>query len=235
MAISLEKRTENATTAVISLLKEEQAKGNDLGDLTAQVILALDFSVSMDGRYKNHEVQELVERSLALSLSGLDDDGDIQVFFFHDGVFPAEVVNEANYRGFVDNWARRHRMGNTDYLPCIRSIRNFVHDNEMTAPGKPPVFVNFVTDGATRNERGIKQELVNAASEPIFWQFMGLGYSPAFLEELDEMGGRVIDNVGLFDVNHSQSLPDEAFYDRTISEFFRKWLPAARKQGIVTS
>jgi hypothetical protein len=67
MAISLEKRTENATTAVISLLKEEQAKGNDLGDLTAQVILALDFSVSMDGRYKNHEVQELVERSLALT------------------------------------------------------------------------------------------------------------------------------------------------------------------------
>jgi Mg-chelatase subunit ChlD len=102
MTISLEKRTENAQGAIISLLKKEQARGNDLGELTAQVVLALDFSGSMDGRYRNREVQDLVERALALSLSGLDDDGDIQTFFFHDGVFPPEVVNERNYQGFVD-------------------------------------------------------------------------------------------------------------------------------------
>ena len=242
MAISLEKRTENATGAIINLMKEEQARGNDLGDLTAQVILALDFSGSMETEGQRYtpfngepsEVQQLVERSLALSLSGLDDDGDIQVFFFHNGVFPPEVVNELNYRGFVDNWARRHRMGGTDYLPCIQSIRNFAHSNGMTAKGKPPVFVQFVTDGKTENQYRIQQELVAASGEPIFWQFMGLGYSPQFLKQLDTMDGRVLDNVGLFDVNNSQTLSDEDFYGQTISEFFREWLPAARKAGIVT-
>jgi hypothetical protein len=229
MAISLEKRTENATGALISLLKAEQAKGNDLGDLTAQVVLAIDYSLSMDGRYRNREVQDLVERSLALSLSGLDDDGDIQTFFFHDGIFPPEVVSEKNYNGFVDNWKRGKRMGATDYLPCIRAIRKYLADNGMTRPGMPPVLVLFVTDGATRNESGIKQELINASGDPVFWQFMGLGYSPQFLEDLDTMGGRVLDNVGLFVVNDSKSMSDEKFYGDIISEFFSKWLPAARK------
>ncbi|MCA9338239.1 VWA domain-containing protein [Candidatus Saccharibacteria bacterium] len=235
MTISLEKRTENAQGAIISLLKKEQARGNDLGELTAQVVLALDFSGSMDGRYRNREVQDLVERALALSLSGLDDDGDIQTFFFHDGVFPPEVVNERNYQGFVDRWTRGKRMGATDYLPCIRSIRQYLAKNGMTRPGQPPVLVLFVTDGATANERKIQQELVNASGDPVFWQFMGLGYSPAFLEHLDTMGGRVLDNVGLFDVNNSQRLSDEEFYGKTIDEFFSKWLPAARAKGIVTS
>ncbi len=239
MAISLEKRTENATGALISLLKKEEARGNDLGELTAQVILALDFSGSMEHRYRSRhgepsEVQELVERALALSLSGLDDDGDIQTFFFHGNVFNPEVVSEQNYRGFVDNWASRNRMGGTDYLPCIQSIRQFAHRNGMTAKGKPPVFVIFVTDGETRNERKIQQELIGASGEPIFWQFMGLGYSPKFLEQLDTMGGRKLDNVGLFDVNNSQALSDDEFYGKTIEEFFGKWLPAARKAGVVT-
>lgn len=234
MTISLEKRTENAQAALINLLKAESEKGNDLGELTAQVILAIDYSGSMAGRFTNREVQELVERALGLSLAGLDDDGNIQVFFFHNDVFSPETVSVENYQGFVDNWARRHRMGGTDYLPCIKAIRKFADKNGMLKKGKPPVLVLFVTDGATSNERRIQQELVDASGDPIFWQFLGLGYAPRFLQQLDTMGGRKTDNVGLFETANSQQMPDDQFYDKTIGEFFRQWLPAARNQRIVT-
>ncbi len=235
MAISLEKRTENATNSLISLLKKEADKGNDLGDLTAQVILAIDYSVSMRGRYASQEVQELVERALALSLSGLDDDGNIQVFFFDSKSYRPEVVSQSNYSGFVNAWASRHDMGGTDYLPVIKDIRKFISDNDMVSADKPPVFVIFVTDGETRNEGKISRELIDAASDPVFWQFMGLGYSPKFLKRLNTMGGRVIDNVGLFEVRNSQAMSDDEFYQKTISEFFSEWLPAARQQNITNA
>lgn len=234
MTISLDKRTENAQNALINLLKVEAKKGNDLGDLTAQVILAIDFSGSMDGRFANQEVQELVERALALSLAGLDDNGDIELFFFHNDVFNPETVNANNYGGFVNDWASRHRMGGTDYLPCIRAIRKFAEKKGMLKKGKPPVLVLFATDGATSNERRIQQELVDASSDPIFWQFLGLGYAPRFLKQLDTMGGRKVDNVGLFETANSQQMPDDQFYDQMIGEFFREWLPAARNLNIVT-
>ena len=92
-------------------------------------------------------------------------------------------------------------MGATDYFAPFGSIRQYLAKNGMTRPGQPPVLVLFVTDGATANERKIQQEL-ECLGDPVFWQFMGF-YSPAFLEHLDTMGGRVLDNVGLFDVNNS--------------------------------
>ena len=70
MSVSLEKRTADAEASVVSLLKREQARGIDLGELVAQVEIAIDFSVSMRHRYRSGEVQTVVERALALSLTG---------------------------------------------------------------------------------------------------------------------------------------------------------------------
>jgi hypothetical protein len=49
------------------------------------------------------------------------------------------------------------------------------------------------------------------------------------------MGGRKVDNVGLFDIPSVGALNDEQFYDQIIGEFFKSWLPAARSKRIVTS
>lgn len=241
LSISLEKRTESAVISLTKVLQAEADKGNDLGELTANIILVNDYSYSMSDRYDGrvNEVQELGERVLAMSLSGLDDDGKVQVFFFDDKAYDPIEVTKSNYQGYVDRWRKpkfrpQRQFGGTDYLPAIDKIIAFATQKGMLAPGQPPVLVVFMTDGSTDNERKITERLYEAAKLPIFWQFMGLGYSPTFLKKLDKMTGRVVDNVGLFEIPGVLSLTDEEFYDKIIEEFFPSWLPAARAAGIVT-
>jgi hypothetical protein len=231
--ISLEKRAEAAQVSLVKLLKEKQSQGVELGELSAQVIIAIDYSGSMSGRYRNGEVQTAVERSLGLSLSGLDDDGTIQVFFFDHGSYPTETVTAASYQGFVNTWTQGRHMGGTNYTPVMNDIMQFAHANGMMAPGKPPIFVLFVTDGEPGDKKATTDQLVNYAQYPVFWQFLGLGYSPKFLKKLDEMPGRVVDNVGLTEMRNTLNMDDVSFYDEIIREFFGKWLPAARAAGIV--
>ncbi|SHG01845.1 TerF vWA domain-containing protein [Jatrophihabitans endophyticus] len=245
MTISLEKRTSDAEASLISLLKKEQDRGTDLGELVAQVEIAIDFSGSMNRRYKNGEVQAVVERALALSLSGLDDDGVVPVHFFHSSGFPPELVDRDNYQGFVDAWAGRHRMGGTAYAPTIRAVldgtakkkRLFGRSRPDTdaleaEKDAPPKFVLFVTDGAPSDRGETTRLLVEAAGRPVFWQFVGLGYSPSFLRKLDDMGNRVVDNVGLTEYEDTLEMTDQQFFDDIIGEFFGSWLPEARRLGI---
>jgi hypothetical protein len=254
MAVSLDKRTADAEASLVSLLKKQQSKGIDLGELVAQVELAIDFSASMSGRYRGSggepgEVQTVVERALALSLSGLDDDGVVPVHFFHHDTFPPELVDRSNYAGFVDSWASRHTMGATNYAPTIRAVLGttatkrrglFRKSTSQSAPAvdleaerdAPPKFVIFVTDGAPSDRAETVKLLVEAAPRPIFWQFIGLGYAPQFLEQLDTMGGRMIDNVGLTHYQDTLRMTDTEFFDDIIGEFFTQWLPEARRLGI---
>jgi hypothetical protein len=230
--ISLQKRAEAAQGSLIKLLKNQQAKGVDLGDLTAQVIIAIDYSRSMRSRYDSGEVQAVVERSLSLSLSGLDDDGVIQTVFFSRGAYPIETITTSNYQGFVDNWRQGREMGGTNYTPAMKGIVQFAQRKDMMKPGKPPIFVLFVTDDKPGDRSTVTSTLTNYAKYPIFWQFLGLGYSPTFLRRLDSMPGRVVDNVGLTEIQDALRMSDSEFYDKIISEFFGKWLPAARAAGI---
>jgi len=241
MPISLDKRAEVATISLTKVLQAEADKGIDLGEITANVILVNDYSASMGQRYDGpvNEVQELGERALGLSLSGLDDDGKVQVFFFYDKAYDPIEVTAKNYQGYVDRWRKpkfgmRRSFGGTDYLPVMNDIIKFCTKKGMLAAGQPPVLVIFMTDGATANEQQISQRLIEASKLPIFWQFLGLGYAPSFLKQLDTMGGRAVDNVGLFEVPGVLSLTDEEFYDKIIEEFLPQWLPAARAAGIVT-
>ena len=240
MPIDMTKRADVAKASLIKVLTEEDAKGIDLGEITANIILVNDYSISMEDRYDGavNEVQELGERALGLSLSGLDNDGKVQIFFFDDKAYDPIEVHAKNYPGYVDRWRNprfkpKRRFGGTDYLPVIDKIIDFCTSKGMLAAGQPPVLVIFMTDGATANEREITHRLVSAASLPIFWQFLGLGYTPRFLRKLDTMGGRAVDNVGLFEIPAVLSLTDEEFYDKIIDEFVRKWIPAARTARIL--
>lgn len=269
MGIDLNKRTENAQGTIISLLKREQAKGIDLGEVSARVVVAIDYSASMGRMYRDGVVQDLVERVLAMSLAGLDDDGDIQVHFFHSEPFAAEEVNKDTYSGFVDRWTRSRSMGGTNYLGVIDNIINESTNvnaasltpapptgknvrkglfgrktvtepvdnstvNLVKASADIPTLVLFVTDGESSNQNKIMKRLAAASGLPIFWQFLGLGYTPKFLEDLDEMSGRVVDNVGLTSVTDLKTTSDEQFFTEMLDEFMTSWLPQARQLGIVT-
>ncbi|MNV79367.1 hypothetical protein D3C71_1729160 [compost metagenome] len=73
----------------------------------------------------------------------------------------------------------------------------------------------------------------DAASLPIFWQFVGIGGSGyGALAELDTMSGRVVDNAGFFAIDDLRKISEEELYDRLMSEF-PIWLKAAKAKGII--
>lgn len=267
MGVDLTKRAEVAQESIVSLLKESQAKtGVDPGEVEAQVVLAIDFSGSMDWLYTRGVVQDLAERGVALSIAGLDDDGNIQIVMFHHEAFEPFTVDQSNYLGVIKLWISGHdpnatvaaptpaapvkkkrlfgrsttpvqaavqprRMGGTDYLPAINRVVRMVKED---LDPSLPTLVLFFTDGTTDNQEAIKNRLVELSGEPIFWQFVGLGYMPAFIKQLDIMGGRKTDNVGVFEVPaDTSSMPDPEFFDKVTHDYIVKWVPEARAKGII--
>jgi len=254
MSISLEKRVE---AAAVSLQKIAADSKIDLGDVCAQVDVAIDYSGSMGGRYP-HEVQEAVERMLALTLTGLDDDGVVPIYPFSNKLHDADDLTAANYVGWVERFCQRNRMGGTAYVPFLEKMlgkkKRFGGSNEKD---QPPFFHIVFTDGEpTDSKRSIEKHIVEARERPHFIQFVLLGRDPegrAYLEHLNnhltqpdpkncrtckELGTQAatagIDNVGLTVYADRPPTDDTGFFNDTIREFFLDWLPAARQKGYTT-
>lgn len=247
MTIDLTKRAETATFSLVKNIQAAADNGVDLGTITAQVILVFDYSLSMKDFFVRGEVQELTESVLGLSLP-LDDDGSIQVFPFDHRAYDPFAVNAGNYAGVIEDWRRQRGrfkpglmgrrtrfddMGSTDYNAVIDAITRFTADEGMLQPGKPPVFVLFQTDGGSSNQTLVKTNLRNAATLPIFWQFLGLGNNTGFLSVLDDLPDRVIDNVGKTAVPSILAADLATFYEDITREFVTEWIPAARAVGIL--
>ena len=185
--------------------------------------MVLDISGSMNALYKSGKVQRLAERILALG-TRFDDDGSIDIFLFGTDSHQAGALDIANYQGFVDRLLQRYPLeGGTQYDRAISEVRRFYFgsDAPRTQPlSQPtPVYVMFVTDGATADPESTKRQVIHSSYEPVFWQFMGIGKSSrkpgakkrgflssllsadfAFLEQLDILPGRFVDNANFFSV-----------------------------------
>ncbi len=129
-------------------------------------------------------------------------------------------------------------------------------------PDTLPVYVMFVTDGGTQDRESARNQVRWSSYEPIFWQFMAIGRSSrnvdpfgapplsksqkkprgllgrlvesgfTFLEELDDMGGRLVDNADFFSVADPAPIPDDQLYDLMMTEY-PSWLKLARQQGLI--
>lgn len=242
--VDLVKRAETAQISMVKIATDAQAKGKVFSDegLSARVVVAIDYSGSMDfdgNRYNDGEVQDTVERVLALSLAGLDDDGDIQVHFFDNQSYPQEEVSEKNYVGFVDKWRRGKRMGGTNYAPVMRDILKDVEGSKKGLFGKKkaasvPTFVLFVTDGAPSDPAETEATLRKSCDLPVFWQFLGLGSgATSYLDHLNNLSGRSTDNTGFTSMVSAKAKSDEEFFSEVLSEFVGDWLPDAVKRGVV--
>ena len=124
-----------------------------------------------------------------------------------------------------------------------------------------PVYVMFVTDGQTFDEDGAREQVISSSYEPLFWQFMAIGASarpaaaaparpstglfgkrraaPAgansefrFLEELDDMTGRFVDNADFFAVEDPAAIPDDELFELLMTEY-PGWLTQARDKGLL--
>ncbi|AOH85165.1 hypothetical protein AWL63_15565 [Sphingomonas panacis] len=232
--VSLEKRDPKlvslAKAAAVSLEKKS------LSGATAKVVLVLDISGSMYDRYQSGEVDRLVQRVLALGLN-MDDDGSIEVYAFGTGAYRIGTADIDTYQDFVPNMLRTHDLeGSTHYGATIKMIRqDFASQPDF---GRVPVYVMFVTDGDTMDRSLTEKQIREASSQGIFWQFMGIGGSGLrssgfkFLEKLDDLKGRKVDNCDFFSVPSADSDTDTELYDKLMSEY-PGWLKAAAAAGIL--
>ena len=232
--VSLEKNDKE----LLSLVKKVSVSLEKKKLLTdrAKVALCLDISGSMSSLYKAGKIDTLVRRVMALGYR-FDDDGEIDVFLFGERVHEWGPIGVDDYRTFVKDMQRRHPLeGGTRYGAAMERIRAFYARNN---PEGLPVYVMFVTDGGTEDKSKTERELRAASAEPLFWQFMAIGATGffsgprfEFLEKLDELTGRKVDNADFFQVADPAAPSDEEMFELMMKEY-PDWLKAAQKAGIL--
>jgi hypothetical protein len=117
--------------------------------------------------------------------------------------------------------------GYNDEIPIMHEIINSLQGQAG------PTLVLFFTDGGFSKKKEITNLMKKASNLPAFWQFVGIGNNNfGVLNNLDEMSGRVVDNVGFFPVTDIDRIDDAELYRRLLSEF-PDWLRAARGAGIL--
>ena len=253
--IQLEKRIEKEAPQLVSLVKKAgiSLEKAGLSEHRAKVCLVLDISGSMSTLYKQGLVQKFAERILALGCR-FDDDGEIDVFLFGENVHQPNPMGIANCAQYVKDVIARHPLeGYTRYGRAVQAVRKFYFPdaagNERTKPFKAelPVYVMFVTDGGTSDQPLTEKQIRWSSHEPIFWQFMGIGqgrkskntklatYAESdfpFLEKLDELDGRLIDNADFFSVSSPDEYSESELYDLLMTEY-PGWLKLAKQNGML--
>ncbi|MED3552798.1 VWA domain-containing protein [Cytobacillus praedii] len=252
--ILLEKKMEVLAPKILDLSKKAKVSLEKVGlqNHHAKVALCLDISGSMSGLYRSGKIQEFAERILALG-TRFDDDGSIDIFLFGANGHEAGELTIDNFNGFVNQLIRQYPLeGSTYYGKVMKIIRQhyFGSASERKQPisKEMPVYVMFVTDGATFDEKETVNHIQNSSYEPIFWQFMAIGKSNkglksrgffrafrsdfTFLEELDNLSGRYLDNADFFSVEDPQHISDNELYDLLMTEY-PEWVKAAAAKGLI--
>jgi len=196
-------------------------------------------------------VQRVCERLLALG-TRFNDKGSVDIFLFGEKHYEVGVLKEANFYGFVDREIipRYPLEYETNYAGVMERIVNKYFPGAMKKGGGflglgsgvtvrrqerytgLPGLVLFITDGDNFDQRQTQNVITEASKLPIFWQFVGIGsYSFPFLEKLDNMGGRFIDNANFFQVNDIDRISDEELYKRLLEEF-PGWLKLAKQKEL---
>lgn len=241
MAVNLKKE---ALTRLIDLRKKASIEIEKAGLFSqrAKVALVLDYSGSMRPLYKNGVVQRASEGLLALA-SKFDDDGCIEVFIFHDDAFEIGSLCENNFYEFVDREIyQKYKFGQTKYAGVMKRIAikyfpELSKNEEFSVPVslkvKDPVFVIFITDGNNSDRRESTKVIKETSKLGIFWQFVGIGEEKFdFLQRLDELSGRFLDNANFFQLNDLEKISEEELYTRLLVEF-PGWIKQAREKGLV--
>jgi len=260
MAIALSKETERRVNlAKESARTVILTKGLDVQK--SQVKFVLDISGSMRDLLLSGTVQKVCERVLGLALN-FDDDGEAEVYPFHNKTFRhPNAMSLANIEGFVDREImRNYSLGSTKYAPFINmlledsgfvanevdtgglvnSIKGFFGKKVEADPSSIqtidlPSYVIVITDGDNDYEdKAPAEEAIKKASKfGMFFQFVGIGNASfSFLEKLDNMGGRFMDNANFFQANDIDKIENKELYSRMLHEY-PDWLKEAKSKQLI--
>lgn len=224
-------RTANQVPAgLVSLVKTAAVSLTKAG-LTGQraaVYLVLDHSGSMRPHYASGAVQRLAEQALGLS-ANLDDDGTVPTGYFGSTAETMFDVRLDSYAGVIDRTHQSVRWGTTNYAAAMRNVIDEHQVSGATAPG----LVIFQTDGSPDSRTAAEQALRDASRLPIFFAFIGFGDNIQFLEKLDDLRGRKVDNASFFHARRPEQVTDAELYDGITHEY-AGWLAAATAAGIAS-
>ncbi|MFK4304745.1 stress response protein SCP2 [Paenibacillus sp. RC254] len=223
----------------INLLKQSvqiSLKKKQIDREKARVAVVLDASGSMGKLYSLGTVQKAFERVLAVAAC-MDDDGEMDVWFFADKAQRAPSVTERNYENYVkrtfpEPGYGKIGIGNNEPEVMTDIILKYTKEvpNETI-----PTYIIFFSDGGVYETKKISKLLIKYSKVPIFWQFVGLGNADyGVLQKLDDLRGRVVDNADFFALDDIDSVTDAELYDRLLNEF-PGWLKQVRAKGILRS
>ncbi|MFD2169996.1 VWA domain-containing protein [Tumebacillus lipolyticus] len=254
MSIDLKKKAEAnlidlSKKANISLAK----KG--LGSQKARVALCLDISGSMQELYRRGVVQDVTEKLLALAMN-FDDNCAADVFLFGVKDYEVGEIEQSNFFQFVDReiLSRYALEGGTRYGGVIKRVADHYFPGAVSVEKKgffgfgakkgisvdtskyrneEPVYVLFITDGDNQDKDETTKMITEVSKLGIFWQFVGVGNSGfAYLDKLDNLDGRFIDNANFFKVPKLDKITDDQLYDQLLNEF-PAWLKEAKEKALI--
>ena len=227
--VNLKKSYANLEKTIVDLTKET---GVDLNAHTARVCVCLDYSGSMSSDYHSGKVQKVLNRLVPLALK-FDDNGELDVILFQDNCKSFPSITLDNYQNYVNEiiLSSSYDMGGTNYSPAIKElISNYGKPKGLQAMFKKgssdPAFVIFITDGENWDKPETDDAIRKSADENIFIQFVGIGSSSFdYLEKLDDLDNRRVDNTGFIKVKDFEKLSDEEVYKQLLSQY-PEWIEA---------
>lgn len=204
-------------TKKISLAKEEVKKvcltKQPLQNLVANVAVALDYSGSMGSLYSNGTVQDTLEKLLPLAMT-FDDNKTMEVWRFGNSCKRLKDLTLNNVSGYLENENSNFPNEGTNYAPVINDIVKTYKKNRI------PAYIIFITDGDNWDKDKTTNAIKEASKYPIFWQFVGVGSdSFKYLQNLDDMTNRYVDNADFFQVKSMNDIT----YENLLNEF-PNWL-----------
>jgi hypothetical protein len=226
--------TKEQAIVQLDLRKQEVANlcppGTAMHGLTSRVCVAMDYSGSMIEMFKSGFVQNVLERLLPIAMQ-FDDNGEMEVWLFENGCRRVAPISLNNFYGYIknENFLNKYHMGGTNYAPVMKDI---YHKYIIEEPANIPTLVLFITDGNNFDHGDTNNLMKEVSKYPIFWQFVGIGDAQFdYLERLDNLKGRVVDNANFFAVNDLNQISDKELYSRLLGEY-PQWLIDSTKANI---
>ncbi|MEK5183448.1 VWA domain-containing protein [Paenibacillus sp. FSL P4-0288] len=108
-----------------------------------------------------------------------------------------------------------------------------VSEASTPTPLDEPIFVIFETDGDNFDHKATEEIIRLSSHYGVFWKFVGIGNERfRFLEKLDDLPGRLIDNANFIAIKDVSSISDEMLYEDLLKEF-PEWIVEARNKGLI--